>query len=183
MHQISFDDERNHLERLSKLGDPLEHLDQVIDWEQFRPILTNAIENSKTRKAKDNRGRPSYDVVAMFKILVLQHLYHLSDDKMQYELYDRISFMRFAGFSIGDRMPDAKTIWLYRSRLTKAGAIDSSFALFEKQLEQAHLISRAGFMIDATFVEAPRPRRTQEENQTGEAGEIPEEWESEESTH
>ncbi len=108
---ILMNDDANHLEMLTKTGDSLVRLNQVIEWKIFRAILTEAMKSVTTRKANDNRGRPSFDAVTIFKILVLQRLYHLSDDSMQHALYDRVSFMRFTGFSYGDHMPDTKTIW------------------------------------------------------------------------
>ena len=104
---------------LSAAGDPLERLDSVVDFELFRAELDAALERSDRVKG----GRPPYDAVMMFKILVLQTLYTLSDDQTEYQLKDRLSFMRFAGLALEDRVPDAKTIWLYREQLTRAGAI------------------------------------------------------------
>ena len=72
-------------------------------------------------------GRPPYDAVLMFRVLVLQALYALSDEQTEYQLRDRLSFMRFAGLALHDAVPDAKTIWLYRERLTRAGALTRLF--------------------------------------------------------
>ena len=112
----------------------------------------------------------------MFKILVLQRLFNLSDDQTEYQINDRMSFMRFLGLSLGDRVPDAKTIWLYRENLTKAGVIDQLFIDYCKELERNGIITHTGTIIDATFVDAPRQRNTREENKTIKSGKVPEEW-------
>ena len=103
-------------------------------------------------------GRPSYDVILMFKILVLQRLYNLSDDQMEFQINDRMSFMRFLGLGLECRVPDAKTIWLFRDKLTKANVIKLLFDQFTAQLEAANIITRTGSIVDATFVDAPRQR-------------------------
>lgn len=105
---------------LTRLGDPLERLDKVIPWEMSRPTLSTAL----NRTVNPNGGRPPYDIILMFKILVLQRFYNLSDDQTEYQINDRMSFGRFLGLSLGDTVPDAKTIWHFREQLVKAKAID-----------------------------------------------------------
>ena len=107
--QISMIAEETQLERLSKLGDSLEKL-KIIDFEAFRPLLEIAFRKER----KSNAGRPPFDAVMMFKILVLQRLFNLSDDQTEYQITDRMSFQRFIGLSLGERVPDAKMIWLFR---------------------------------------------------------------------
>lgn len=131
--QIGFWDESLRLEKLSKLEDSLEKLNRAIDWEMFRPELTKVFK----KQAKGAGGRPPYDYVMLFKVLVLQRIYNLSDDQTEYQINDRMSFMRFLGLGLGDRVPDAKTIWLYRDNLTKANVIRELFDLFNEQLEEA----------------------------------------------
>ena len=113
-------------------GDSLEKLN-VIDFESFRPLLEKV--NCKERKSK--AGRPSYDVVMMFKILVLQRLFNLSDDQTEYQITDRMSFQRFIGLSLGERVPDAKTIWLFKDTITQKEIIEPLFNQFTAQLESA----------------------------------------------
>ncbi len=125
---------------------------------------------------KNKSGRPPYDCLLMFKILILQRLFNLSDDQTEYQINDRMSFMRFLGLSLGDRVPDAKTIWLFRDTLTKAEIIDELFQLFNLRLEQQGIITHTGTIVDATFVDASRQRNTREENKAIKNGEIPEEW-------
>ena len=112
----------------------------------------------------------------MFKILVLQTLYTLSDDQTEYPLNDRLWFMRFAGLALEDRVPDAKTIWLYREQLTRAGAIERLFARFDAALRDAGYLAMGGQIVDATVVEARRPRRTGNEKATVKSGGVPEAW-------
>ena len=95
------------------MGDPLVGLNARIDWEAFRPGLSRVHEKDRKSKA----GAKPFDVVLMFKLLVLQQLHNLSDDKIEYQLRDRFSFMRFLGLQLEDRVPDAKTVWLFRERL------------------------------------------------------------------
>ena len=177
--QIGLWDESLRLEKLSKLGDSLEKLNHAINWEQFRPKLTKVFK----KQAKGAGGRPPYDYVMLFKVLVLQRIYNLSDDQTEYQINDRMSFMRFLGLGLGDRVPDAKTIWLYRDTLTKANVIRELFDLFNAQLEDAGLITHTGTIVDATFVEAPRQHNHRDENDDIKQGKIPEEWKKPENIH
>ena len=162
--------EENRQNKLRALGDCLERL-KVIDWELFRPELKRALD----KEHKSNAGRPPYDCVLLFKILVLQRLYNLSDDQTEYQINDRISFMRFLGIGLSSKVPDAKTIWLFRDTLTQSGVISRLFRLFESQLEARGLITHKGTIIDATFVDAPRQRNSRDENKQIKNGEMPEE--------
>jgi IS5 family transposase len=94
---------------------------------------------------------------------VLQALYTLSDEQAEYQLRDRLSFMRFAGLSLHDAVPDAKTIWLYREQLTRAGALSRVFARFDAMVAERGYLAMGGQIVDATVVEARRPRLTKEE--------------------
>ena len=178
VRQRSFFDEESRMEKISKIGDPLEMLNKVINWEMFRDILNKAVvRKENTRKG----GRPSYDVVMMFKILVLQRLYNLSDDQTEYQINDRRSFMRFLGLELCDSVPDAKTIWKFRNDLAQTNAMEELFCFFDKMLESEGLITHKGTIIDATFVDVPRQRNRRDENDKIKNGEIPEEWEKPEN--
>lgn len=170
--QLNMFSEKIRLEKLSKLGDSLEELGKIIDFEIFRKEITQALYRTPKRAG----GRPAYDVVMMFKILVIQRLYNLSDDEMEFQLNDRITFMRFVGLNMGDTIPDAKTIWLYRDNLSKAGIIEKLFVKFNSKLEKENLITRAGSIIDATFIEVPKQRNNREENKEIKENKIPEKW-------
>ena len=114
MGQPGFFDVSDRLSTLSSWGDSLEHIGKHVDFEVFRPLLTQHLSFSCNQS---KGGRPAYDPVLMFKILILQTLYNISDDQTEYQIHDRFSFMRFLGLSLADKIPDAKTIWLYRERL------------------------------------------------------------------
>ena len=175
MMQLGLFDKENRLEKLSKLGDSLVRLNKAIDWEQFRPVLATVLK----KEPKGAGGRPPYDCILMFKILILQRIYNLSDDQTEYQINDRMSFMRFLGLGLEDRVPDAKTIWLFRDTLTKADVAQKLFNGFTAQLEAKHLITRTGTIVDATFMDAPRQRNRRDENATIKAGSIPEDWKQE----
>jgi len=171
MKQMGIFNEEDRLKKLSELGDSLERLN-VIDWSVFQPVLVQAFHKER----KSNAGRPAYDYLMMFKILVLQRIYNISDDETEYQVNDRLSFMRFLGLTLGDKVPDAKTIWAFREALTRAEVAEELFELFNQQLEAQGIITHTGTIVDATFVDAPRQRNTREENESIKGGEIPEEW-------
>jgi IS5 family transposase len=153
-------------------GDPLPKLKKLVNWERFRPEL----EALRDKERKSNAGRKPFDVVLMFKVLVLESLYNLSDEKIEFQIRDRISFMRFLDLSLGDAAPDEKTIWLFREQLTEAGLIKRLFEEFDAFLQEKGFSARKGQIIDASIVEAPRQRNSREENRQIKAGQIPEDW-------
>src|SRR5450830_1821640 len=173
--QPSFFDVHERTAKLTEMGDPLVGLNERIDWETFRPSLNAVYE--KVRKSK--AGAKPIDVVLMFKILVLQQLNNLSDERIEYQIRDRLSFIRFLGLQMESRVPDAKTVWLFRERLKQMKLIDVLFARFHEQLAKHGYVARAGQMIDATFVEVPRQRNTREKNASIKAGELLKEWKDE----
>jgi IS5 family transposase len=170
--QRGFFDLDERREMLSVAGDPLERLAAVVEFELFRGELDDALDRSDRSKG----GRPPYDAVLMFKVLVLQTLYTLSDDQTEYQIKDRLSFMRFLGLALEDRVPDAKTVWLFREQLTRAGAIERLFRRFDAVLREAGYLAMGGQIVDATVVQARRPRLTQDEKTTVKDGAVPEGW-------
>lgn len=157
---------------LSATGDPLERLSLVVDFEMFRPDLDAALKRSDGARG----GRPPMDAVMMFKVLVLQSLYGLADEQTEFQIRDRLSFMRFLRLDLHGRVPDARTIWLYRETLTKAGAIETLFERFDAHLKEQGYLAMGGQMIDASIIEAPRQRNTDEEKEALKEGRIPEDW-------
>ena len=149
------------LERLSSIGNPLEQLSSLIDFEQFRPTLEAVLikEDCKTPA-----GRRQFDSVLIFKILILKRYYGLSDTGIEYQIADRTSFRKFLGISTVDEIPVDKTIWNYQETLTKAGTFDKLFDAFNETLSSKGLFFNEGQIIDASFVEAPRQRNSREEN-------------------
>ena len=99
----------------------------------------------------------------MFKILVIQATNNLSDERAEFLINDRLSFMRFLRLGLEDRVPDARTIWLFREKLTTAGAIKRLFEQFNARLRQAGYIAMSGQIVDASLVAAPRQRNTDDE--------------------
>lgn len=170
--QMGFFDRSDRLQQLSDKGDPLERIDAVIDFELFRAELERVV----PRSDRSRGGRPPFDHVLMFKLLVIQSLYNLSDEQIEYQVKDRLSFMRFLGLELGDRVPDANTVWTFREQLTKAGAIEALFKLFDAALKSAGYLAMSGQIVDASVVQAPRQRFTDDEKAKLEAGEVPEDW-------
>jgi len=166
-------DEQLTLERLSEIGNPLEAISKVIDFEMFRNTLEDKLLNTNK---KSNAGAKPFDVVMKFKIIILQRYYGLGDKQVEYQILDRTSFKNFLGLASGDKVPDEKTVWLFRENLTKTGVIENLFYLFVNYLESKGLIFNEGKLIDASFTVAPRQRNTREENQKIKAGEGDELW-------
>jgi len=165
--------EEFRLQKLSKQGDPLERLDSVINWELFFPILAK----TESANKKSNAGAKPYPPLLMFKILLLQRYYNLSDYQIEYQILDRLSFCRFLGLTLTDRVPDEKTVWDFRERLTSLALEKELFNLFSSKLEENDLIAHEGKIIDASFVEMPRQRNSREENKhIKETGTAPASW-------
>ncbi|GJL52252.1 IS5 family transposase [Candidatus Nitrospira salsa] len=172
--QLGFFDLTHRYDALTQKGDPLEQLAQHIPWARFRKTLEKSLRRAKRSKG----GRPPFDAVLMFKVLVLQALYNLSDDQTEYQLRDRLSFMRFLGLDLHQRIPDAKTIWLFRETLAQAGVVDTLFAQFDTYLAGQGLQARGGQLLDASLIPVPKQRNTREENATIKAGACPADWEA-----
>lgn len=150
----------------------MEKLNAIIPWAVFEKPLAKALKRSDGLKG----GRPPFPAVMMFKVLVLQALYNLSDDQAEFVIQDRLSFMRFLGLSLSQKVPDAKTIWLFRESLVRAGAIDNLFARFDKHLSKSGYLAKGGQIVDATITQAPKPHNSQDEKAAIKAGETPEAW-------
>jgi IS5 family transposase len=112
----------------------------------------------------------------MVRLLVLQQLYNLSDDALEYQVLDRGSFQRFLGLTHSARVPDAKTVWVWRERLKQHDLIGDISEAVSGQLARAGFIARGGQIIDASIVSAPIQRNSREENAAIGRGETPEDW-------
>ena len=165
-----FFDQEIRLTKLSELGDPLEKLNAHIDFEIFRDLLETKLSNI----FKGKGGRKPYDYVLMFKILILQRYYNVSDDQIEYQINDRMSFMRFLNLTIADDIPDSKTVWNFREQLIDLKLVDELFQLFLKELELLNLIINEGKIIDASFIEVPKQRNSRAENAEIKSGNTPE---------
>jgi len=172
MMQTGLFDWQTRFEQLDNGGDPLVKLNDVVNWELFRKDL----EKLRDKGRKSNAGRKAFDAVLMFKILILQSLYNLSDDQLEFQIRDRLSFMRFLGLSLGDTVPDAKTVWLFREQLTEAKLVIKLFERFDKFLRKSGFTARKGQIVDASIVPAPRQRNSRDENSQIKEGQIPEGW-------
>ncbi len=157
---FDFDD---RLKRLSDLGDQLEAFGKTVDFEMFRDDLLAVLGYASGPQG----GRPPFDPVMMFKVLVIQAANNLSDERTEFLINDRLSFMRFLGLTLSDRVPDARTIWLFREKLTQAEAIKPLFDRFDAALRTSGYIAMSGQIVDATLVSAPKQRMTDEERKTG----------------
>jgi len=169
---FSFFSESDRMEKITKLGDPLAQLDIIVNWQIFRPILDRAIPREKSGKG----GRPPMDNLLMFKTLVIKRLYNLSHEQTEYQINDRMSFMRFLGLDLGDRIPDEKTIWLYEDKLSKSEVGKELFDMFFAAIAEKGYVTRTGSIVDASFIEAPRRKNTKEQREALKAGIVPDEW-------
>lgn len=166
-------DEQFSSEKLEEIGNPLAMVSKVIDFEIFRDLLESKLLNLNK---KNNAGAKPYDLVLMFKILILQRYYGLGDKQVEYQILDRTSFKNFLGLDTGDKIPDEKTVWAFRENLTKTGLTEDLFHEFKSFLETKALILNEGQMIDASFTVAPRQRNTREENKKIKNGEGDDLW-------
>lgn len=172
MMQTGLFDWQTRFEQLAHGGDPLVKLNEVVKWELF----CDDLQQIRDKDRKSDAGRKPFDVVLMFKILILQSLYNLSDDQVEFQVRDRLSFMRFLGLSLGDTVPDAKTIWLFREQLTRAGCIKSLFERFDAFLQEGGFAARKGQIVDASIVPVARQRNSRDENKQIKDGQIPDDW-------
>src|SRR3954463_14397051 len=168
MGQFGFFDADRRLAAISAKGDPLEMIARVAEIEAA--VLTPSDEK------KRNAGRKPIDVLVMFRMLVLQSLYNLSDEQVEYQVRDRLSFTRCLRLGIEDRIPDGTTLWLFREALAKAGLIEKLFERFGQHLEARGYIARGGQMVDATIVPVPKQRNSRDENEDVKAGKTPAAW-------
>ena len=174
MKQRSLFIEEIAYDNLGKVKDPLVAINKTVDWSIFEKPLKEF--RAGLRKTESNAGRKPFDSLMMFKILILQALYNLSDDNMEFQLIDRLSFHRFLGISLDDRIPDAKTIWLFREQLTKAELIKPLFELFDEYIRKSGFKAKKGQIVDASMVRVPIQRNHGDENKKIKDGEVPENW-------
>ena len=159
--KIGLFDKEFATKHLSEMGNPLEAISKVIDFEYFRSLLESKMLNTNK---KNNAGAKPFDVVVMFKIMLLQRYYNLGDHQVEYQIVDRNSFKDFLGLETGDKVPDEKTIWFFREKLTQMAVVEDLFDKFKVYLNDKGLIFNEGKIVDASFTEVPRQRNTREEN-------------------
>jgi IS5 family transposase len=170
--QRGFWDDQKRVAKLQEKKPVLKRLADSIPWESFRPLLDKGYAHER----KSNAGRKRIDPLILFKMLVLQQLFNLSDQELEFQVNDRRSFEEFVGLGVMNSIPDATTVAFFRDRLLKAGVIEELFEMFESYLRSQGLQARGGQIIDATLVPVPKQRNTREENEEIKAGRLPEGW-------
>ena len=170
--QQGFWDEAERLAKLTRKKPSLERLKAAIPWEEFRPLLERAFAKERQSPA----GRKRIDVIVMFKMLVLQQLYNLSDAEVEFQVNDRRSFEKFVGLYVMHSIPDATTVALFREQLRQAGIFEELFQKFNAYLAEQGLTARGGQIIDATIVPVPKQRNRSKENEEIKQGKVPEDW-------
>jgi IS5 family transposase len=170
--QRGFWDEQQRVAKLQEKKPILTRLAESIPWESFRFLL----DKGYSQERKSNAGRKRIDPLILFKMLVLQQLFNLSDEEIEFQVNDRRSFEEFVGLGVMNSIPDATTVAFFRERLRKAGVIEELFEMFEAYLRSQGLQARGGQIIDATLVHVPKQRNTRVENTEIKAGRLPEGW-------
>lgn len=169
---MSFWDGENRQKKLNNKKPLLSQLNELVPWEEFRPIL----EQIHDRERSSNAGRKPLDVILIFKLVILQKLFNLSDDQLENQVKDRLSFMKFQNLGIEDPVPDAKTVGLFKEKLTKKKLVEEWFEQLEEYLKSQGYKAEEGQIGDATLILVPRQRNSRKENKEIREGEIPEEW-------
>ncbi|MDA0241147.1 MAG: IS5 family transposase [Proteobacteria bacterium] len=178
MGQIGFYDIADRYAGLDAKNDPLVKINSIVPWEDFR-VRLEAAWRKPPEERKSNAGCKPWDAVVMFKAILLCALYNLSDDQVEYQIRDRLSFVRFLDLGLEDKVPDAKTVWLYREQLAQAGAIEGLFEDFDGYLEKQGYLAMGGQIIDASIVAVPKQRNSRDENVKIKEGGTPDGWENE----
>jgi IS5 family transposase len=161
-------DYQQRCRELAARGTGLDRLNAAVDWASFRPVLEARLAYGDGAAG----GRPAWDPVRMFKVLVRQKYHGLSDEQAEFQILDRFSFQRFLGLGVGDKVPDQKTIWVFKERLGAAG-VRELFERFLGELAGQRLIGHQGQIVDASFVDAPRQRNSPQDNAAIKADERP----------
>jgi IS5 family transposase len=173
MQQLGLFSEEKALERLSKLGDPLEQLDKIMDWSIFLPIM-DEIRPDKTQEGVG--GRPPYTNLFVFKSMILKSLNGISYGQMEFYVNDRLTWKRFLGLSLEEKSPDENAFWTWEELITKSGRYKELFDIFNQKLEEQGIIAKKGALVDSTFVDVPRQRISREEHDSLKRKELPDRW-------
>ena len=160
------------IERVAATPHVLWRLNGIINWNIFRPTIDEVF----ARIAKGPGGRPPFERMMMFKVMILKHLYNLSDAQMEQRLLGDMFFRVFLGLTFADPTPDEKTIWGYHNELCQAGVILELFATFDEQLQKQGFIAKDGITVDASIVPVPVQHFTKKEKEALDKGETPESW-------
>lgn len=158
-------------QKINRLGDPLLAFEKYIDF----AALAARVDAVAPRKESTRGGRPPYPTETMVRILFIKRLNNLSDEQIEYQLLDRMSYQRFCGLSDSANIPDRTTVWTFENRIGAVGA-KALFEEIDQQLFNHGFLARGGQIIDATLVPAPKQHFTREEKEQLVRGEIPGEW-------
>jgi transposase, IS5 family len=158
--------------KLDKLGDTLSTLQEHVDF----GALAAEIDRAAPRPARERGGRPPFPTELMVRVLLVQQLFNLSDEQMEFQLLDRLSFQRFVGLRDSSQIPDRTTIWVFKERLIAANASETIFATVNQHLNKQGYIARGGQMIDASIVPVPRQHVMAEEKELIQEQAIPANW-------
>jgi IS5 family transposase len=143
-------------EQVSKLKSKLDDMNHLIDWTAFLKLFPDK---------ETNRGRPEYNKVLMIKILILQTWHTISDEEVEFQIADRLSFQKFLGYP--KNIPDYSTIWRFREELTEDETIDKIWSELHRQIVALNLVVKVGKIQDASFIEAPCGRTNSGMNNRG----------------
>lgn len=133
---------------------PLDRLSGLVKWYRFEKLLAPLRDEA-------GPGRPGYPALVLFKAVLLQSLYGLSDRELEEALDDRLSFRRFVGLSLEEVIPDHTVLNRFRNQMAAEGLLERLFAELDRQLEQAGVVLKRGTMLDATLIEAVSARPTE----------------------
>jgi IS5 family transposase len=158
--------------KLDKLGDILQDISGMVDFAG----LAGKIDAAAPRPGRERGGRPPFPTELMVRIVVLQKLYGLSDEQVEYQILDRKTFQRFVGLEDSSQVPDRTTVWEFRERLVVAGAETVLFDAVDRELNRHGYLARGGQMVDASLVPAPRQHFDKEEKAIVEQDAMPVEW-------
>jgi IS5 family transposase len=158
------------LDEIKKHQPPLQKLNAIIDWELFRMPIEEALFRDDR---KSNAGRKPYDKLLMFKIIILQRYYNLSDEQTEFQIKDRLSFLDFLGLQIGDNVPDRNTIWLFKEELKEKDLSKKLFDIFTNELILNGIVAKEGTLVDASFIKVPKQRNKRIDNADIKKGAVP----------
>lgn len=163
--------DEHHRQKIDPLGDPLAEIESYIDF----ATLAAEVDAMAPRPGSPQGGRPPFPTETMVRILVLKRLYNLSDEQLEYQLLDRMSYQRFCGLSQATNIPDRTTVWTFENRIGDAGA-KALFDGVSAQLLEKGFIARGGPIIDATLVPAPKQHLSRGEKELLNEGAMPADW-------
>jgi len=169
MGQINIFGVETQLDKLTKMGDQLIEMKELIDWEMFRTPIEKAIR----KPDYDKGGRPPWDAVLMYKVVMLQQWYNLSDESTEYQINDRLSFQRFLDIECGAKVPDENTIWDFKEALSNAGIERELFDMFNSYLLERGIITLKGSIIDASFVTVDKRHTSKKDDKSLKEGDCP----------